>query len=217
MDLSAVYNFIGNSMYGALVLNALWGAYSAIMVWTRVGRKRFRSERQLQEFLDTLTPAVAQGNFENALHACDGDDRVVPQLAQYAIENRNLGLAKAKQMVLDRFQRDVIADLETRLAWVIMMIKTAPMLGLLGTVLGMMAAFGKLSGSESVKPSDLASDIALALITTAMGLTIAIPLMLAVAAINIRMRKMEDLVSIGLGRFFEAFQAGMAIVARRGR
>jgi biopolymer transport protein ExbB/TolQ len=96
------------------------------------------------------------------------------------------------------------------------MIKSAPMIGLFGTVLGMMGAFGKLAAAENVKPDDLAADISLALITTAIGLTIAIPLILSMASINIRIRKMEDLSVSGLARVLESFRLGLESRARRG-
>jgi biopolymer transport protein ExbB/TolQ len=119
------------------------------------------------------------------------------------MDNRDLGFAKTRQLLVDRFQRDVLADLDYRLSWVATVIKAAPMIGLLGTVVGMMGAFGSLAAAESVKPENLASDIMLALITTACGLAIAIPLVLLLAAVNVRIRQMEDLVVSGLNRFLE--------------
>lgn len=217
MKLDQIYTFVGNLMYAALAINALWGAYCAIIIWNRINRKRFKSESSLMEFLEGVFPFLSQGNLEGALNVCHDDERVVPQLITIAIENYKLGFNKCKQLVMDRFQRDIVGDLENRLAWVVMMIKTAPMLGLLGTVLGMMGAFGKLAAAESVKPTDLAGDINVALITTSLGLAIAIPLMLAVAAINIRMRKMEENVTVGMPKFFDAFQNSLNQMARRGR
>ena len=49
-------------------------------------------------------------------------------------------------------------------------------------------------------------DIQFALITTALGLAIAIPLVLCTAYINVAIRKMEDLVSYGLNQFLEVFK-----------
>ena len=48
------------------------------------------------------------------------------QLTTLAIENRHLGFEKVKYLVADRFQRDVLADLEFRLSWVNTVIKSAP-------------------------------------------------------------------------------------------
>ena len=81
------------------------------------------------------------------------------------------------------------------------------MVGLLGTVIGMMGAFAKLATQENVKPDMLANDISVALITTASGLAIAIPLVFCTASINVRIRKMEDLVAAGLAHFFDTFKA----------
>jgi biopolymer transport protein ExbB len=54
-------------------------------------------------------------------------------------------------------------------------VQAAPMLGLLGTVLGMIAAFNEMSGGGAVNPAELAGGIWVALSTTALGLAIAIP------------------------------------------
>ena len=128
------------------------------------------------------------------------------QLALVGINNRQLGYAKVKHLVTDRFQRDVLSELELRLSWVNTMIKSAPMVGLFGTVIGMMGAFGKLAGAANVSPDALAKDISVALITTAGGLSIAIPLMIVVASINIRIRKMEDLVAAGISRVLDTLR-----------
>ena len=201
-----LYTSIGNLMYGALAAIAIWGAFCVVMVWYRVREKRFRTEDEQAEFLEALDEPLLQGDFESAGQMLEGDKRAMSQLALLAIINRDLGYTKVRQLLVDRFQRDVLADLEHRLSWVNTCIKTAPMLGLLGTVMGMKGAFGTLSTQESVKPSQLAGDISFALLTTIWGLWIAIPLILATASVNVRIRKMEDLVAAGLSRFLEAFR-----------
>jgi biopolymer transport protein ExbB len=92
------------------------------------------------------------------------------------------------------------------LSWVGTAIKTEPMLGLLGTVMGMMGAFANLSSGEKVDPTQMAEDIQFALITTAVGLAIAVPLMVGLASVNIRIRKMEDLTGSGLSRLFDTLK-----------
>jgi biopolymer transport protein ExbB len=208
MNLSAdFWNFISNSVYGALAIDALWGAYCVMVVYLRIGQQRFRSEQQQSEFLDQIDAALSKGDTDAVSTQCDGDRRAVAQLASLAVHNRDLPPDQLQELLVDRFQRDVMADLEHRVSWINNVIKTAPMLGLLGTVLGMMAAFGKLAASQNVKPDQLASDISFALITTAIGLAIAIPGTICVASINVRIRKMEDLVGAGLARLLEIFSA----------
>ncbi len=215
MDIQGLTGIVGSLTYVVLVLIALWGVFCVVMVWTRVAQKRFRDEQAQLEFLAQLEQPLMRGDFDSAVAICQDDPRAVPQLALLAIENRAAGLAKIRQLIVDRFQRDVMADLEYRVSWVNTMIKSAPMVGLLGTVLGMMGAFGKLAAAENVQPDQLASDISLALITTAGGLAIAIPLVISMASINVRIRKMEDLAISGLTRVLDSFRTGLE--ARSGR
>ncbi|MEM9941474.1 MAG: MotA/TolQ/ExbB proton channel family protein [Planctomycetota bacterium] len=202
-----IFTILGYVIYFIMFLIALWGAFCVVMVWSRVRQKQFANEEQQELFLEALEEPLSKGEFDAAAEICDGDRRATCQLSQLAIENRKLGFAKVKQLVADRFQRDVLQDLEYRLSWVYTVIKAAPMIGLLGTVLGMMAAFAKLADpNATVVVSKLAQDIQFALITTALGLAIAIPLVLCTAYINVVIRKMEDLVSYGLNQFLEIFK-----------
>ena len=205
----SIFGIAGIICYILLAVVALWGAFCVVLVWRRIAQKRFRSETQQNQFLEELESRLVRGDFDSAMHMCDGDERAMSQLAQLALANRKMGFAKVQQLLLDRFQRDVLADLEYRLAWVNTVIKSAPMLGLFGTVVGMIGAFATLATAETVEATALAGDINTALYTTAIGLAIAIPLVLCTASIHVRMRKMEDLVAAGLSRFLEVLRAAM--------
>ncbi len=207
MDISGLTTVAGNVIYVALAVIALWGLYCVALVWMKVSKTRFRNENSQNEFLDEVEQSLQAHDFESAALICEDDPRAMPQLALMALTNRELGYTKLRHMVADRFQRDVLSDLEYRLSWVQTVIKSAPMVGLLGTVIGMMGAFAKLAGGDKVDPSMLADDISVALITTACGLAIAIPLVISTANINIRIRKMEDLVGVGLTRFFDSLKS----------
>ena len=204
--MEGVFGFLGIIIYIVMFFIALWGAYCVVMVWSRVRQKQFSSEEAQNVFLEAIEDPLSRGDFDEAGELCEGDRRAMCQLSQLAVQNRKIGFAKVKQLVADRFQRDVLQDLEYRLSWVITVIKAAPMIGLLGTVLGMMGAFAKLAGSKTVEADKLAQDIQFALITTACGLAIAIPLVLCTAFINVRIKKMEDLVAYGLNQFMEIFR-----------
>ena len=206
MDTSGLTGHIATLIYLILIAIALWGAYCVVIVWMRVSQKRFRDEAEQDEFLAKVEKHVANNDFDGAAKLVDGDLRATPQLINLAIRNRDRDFNQIRHLVTARFQRDVLADLEHRLSWVHTVIKSAPMVGLLGTVVGMMGAFAKLSSAENVNPTMLAEDISVALITTAAGLSIAIPLVLCTNGINVRIQKMEDLVGAGLTRFFDVFR-----------
>lgn len=209
VDGSAVFNIVGQLSYVALAIVALWGAYYVVLVLTRVNRKRFKNEEVQDAFIESIDASLLRGDFDAVLQACEGDNRALPMMITYACKNRVFGFQKIRQLTLDRFQRDVIAELDYSIAWIVTVIKTAPMLGLFGTVVGMMGAFGKLSSAANVSPTDLALDIRVALETTAIGLCIAIPLVMCMALIHNRIRQMQDLVGSGLARFLESFKIGL--------
>lgn len=217
MDASRIFNLIGNASYLVLAGVALWGAYYVVLVLSRVNAKRFKTEEAQDAFLDSIEEDLRRGDFDTVLKTCEGQQKALPLMVAFACKNRAFGFNKVRQLTLDRFQRDVIADLDYNIAWIVTVIKTAPMLGLFGTVVGMMGAFGKLSGAASVSPSELAGDIRTALDTTAIGLSIAIPLVMCMATITNRIRHMQDLVASGLTRFLDAFKVGLERDQRRGR
>ncbi len=201
-----LFNLIGNVIYAVMALLAIWGVFNAVLVWRRVSQVRFRNEEEQAEFFNELDTELAKGEYDKALEVCEDDRRAMPQLALYAIENRDMGPVKIQRRLVERFQQDVLADIEHRLSWVGTVTKSAPMVGLFGTVIGMMAAFDNLAQGTKVDPGEMAGNIMLALITTAIGLAISVPLMITTAAINIQIRKMEDLIATGLGRLTETIQ-----------
>jgi biopolymer transport protein ExbB len=210
MDNSQLVAILGNIIYVCLMLIAFWGAFCVVVVWRRVAAARFRNEKQQIEFLDKVDKQLAGGDYKAIEGLCEGDSRAIPQLIHLAVANRRLEPGKVRRVIGDRFQRDILGDMEHRLSWVYTVIKTAPMLGLLGTVLGMIGAFGQLASNEKVEASALADDISVALYTTAFGLAVAIPLVICTASINVRIRKMEDFVGEGLSRFFESFKIAIS-------
>ena len=116
---------------------------------------------------------------------------------QVVLGSVNLSYAQLRQLATELIQQEVMADLEHRLSWIATVIKSGPLLGLFGTVLGMMAAFGRIGTGEKVQPSQIADEISIALICTAMGLLTAIPFSYVLATLNIRVRTLQDSVTIG--------------------
>ncbi|TXH01753.1 MAG: MotA/TolQ/ExbB proton channel family protein [Candidatus Moraniibacteriota bacterium] len=210
-----VYDLLGKADYVFLALAALWGTVCVILVWNRVNAKRFKTEDEQDRFLDSIEPQLVQGNFDAALQSCESDNRALPTMISLALNNRELGYAKTRQLIMDRFQRDIIADLDQRISWISTVIKIAPLLGLMGTVAGMMGAFATLAEATTVEPSKLALDIRIALETTLIGLTITVPLLISMASINNRIKHMEELVAAGLTRFLEAYKIGLTRTSGR--
>lgn len=204
-----LFQLVGYVVYVAMALLALWGAFCVVMVWRRISQTRFRDEDELDDFFEEFDEPLLKGKYEAAVELCEDDRRAMPQLAIYAVENRDLRPNRLQRQLVERFQQDVLSDIEHRLSWISTVIKSAPMIGLFGTVVGMMGAFANLSKGTTPDSQQMAADIMFALITTACGLAIAVPLILASNSIAVQLRKMEDLVANGLSRLMDSISAAI--------
>lgn len=210
MDLSSVINAAGNGVYLLQAGMAVWGVYAVFFTLRQIGRRAFSSDRESETFLDTLRNLMEGGEYDRAGQLCDEPAhvyRALPILSKSAMLKRHLSPAKLREMLAAKFERDILNSIENQRSTINTVAKSAPMLGLLGTVAGMIAAFAKIGGAERVNPQSLAGDISLALITTAVGLLIAIPMILALNIIEVRTRSLEDSVVEGLQTVLDDLEA----------
>lgn len=195
LDLQPVTKAAGILIYAGLGLLAVWGLFCVFLMQRQIARRRFRTEEAASDFLDQVRDCLDDGDFEEAEKLCSTPShwyRAVPLLARVALAERRRPMPKIRQSVTARFEREVLGEIDARSAWINTVIKAAPMLGLLGTVTGMIGAFAELAGSTQIDQSDLADDISVALFTTALGLLIAVPLVLMSNSLQVRVRKLED-------------------------
>lgn len=210
--MQALIDIANNSVYPAQGLVAVYGVFCVILVFRRIRQKQFGSQQAADRFLEEVGERLKQKRFDEVAQLCDTPpywSQAVPQLILVALANADRDLGALRRLLAEKFERDVLADIEYRMSWINTVIKSEPMLGLLGTVLGMISAFGKIAGSgrTGVDPQQLADDISFALWTTAIGLIIAIPLILLMSAIHVRLGRLQDSVQYNLGRFLEDFEA----------
>ncbi|MEQ1829257.1 MAG: MotA/TolQ/ExbB proton channel family protein [Pirellula sp.] len=202
--MGSLYDFVGRADYYVLAAVALWGLFSLIMVWTRLSQKRFKSEEEQERFLDGIDEQLKANDFDSVLASCDGDQRAIPMMIGLAVRNRHIEQEKLESWVMDRFQFEVLSDIESRVTWISTLIKAAPMLGLIGTVAGMMGAFETLETATAEEPTrQLLADIRMALEHTLIGLLITVALLIGMAPINNRIRQLEELTVFGMNRFFD--------------
>jgi biopolymer transport protein ExbB/TolQ len=220
MELTQILGWIGNGIYASMAGVALYGVFTVILLARRISQKRFKGPAAAEEFLDGIRDSMNSQNFEEAADLCDSPGywaKAIPQLIMVGLANRQRPVNKIRKTMGEHFDREIQADLDYRMSWINTVVKTAPMLGLLGTVTGMIQAFGKIAGAAKggTDPSALAGDISFALFTTAMGLIIAIPLVMGGAWINVRIGKLQDEVQQYLGVFLEDLEAAVAKTGRR--
>ncbi len=212
----SLYSFIGHADYFFLAGAALWGLFNLHLVWTLVARLRFKNEAAQNAFLDSIAADLERGDYAAVQAKCEGDRRALPMLVDIAAQNADMEPQALHDLVSDRFQYDAIAQIDSSVSWVSTIIKLAPMLGLIGTVAGMMGAFETLEKATSSEPTkQLLADIRIALDHTLIGLLITVSLLVSMGIVNNRIKDMEELVGFGLNRFFELFEAGRQSEWRR--
>jgi biopolymer transport protein ExbB/TolQ len=203
MTFNDLAKLAGDGCYVLLTLNFIWGLYNIIMGFRRVKELNFSDHEEQAEFVDEVIQLLQAGRYDAVEELCSDDGRALPQLTQLAVANRGLGYEQLRQVVMEVLQRDVMADLEYRTNWVATVIKCGPLLGLFGTVLGMMAAFGRIGSGEQVEPYMIAKEISIALVCTAMGLATAIPFNFILASLATRVRNFQDALGAGLMRVLD--------------
>jgi biopolymer transport protein ExbB len=145
-----------------------------------IARERFKRQPQI---VGDILAKVERGDLEGAVRAGSGSEDFVAATLTYALVHRDKSvseaLLRAANWELKRFNRG-LAILDT-------VITLAPLLGLLGTVTGMIHSFGLLGASELGAPQAITGGIAEALIATAFGLGVAILSLLPFNYLNARL------------------------------
>ncbi|MBC7966775.1 MAG: MotA/TolQ/ExbB proton channel family protein [Fuerstia sp.] len=168
----------------------------------------------LQVRRDVLLPTQFVEEFEQKLNAKDfqgayefarADDSFVGRVLAAGMGRLSRGYPEAVEGMQEAGEDENMA-LEHRLSYVALIGTIAPMMGLMGTVQGMISSFDVIAQSTvSPKPSQLADGISTALVTTLIGLVLAIPAMVFYGILKNRIQRLVleiGMVSEGLmGRF----------------
>ena len=201
-----IVKWLADACYGFLALNFLWGLSRVVLIWRRLNQLSFRSLKAETEFVDDLEGLLNSRQYKEAAERCDFDFRALPRLCLLMLINRNQPYHQLKQTISSNVQRHIIGDLDDHVGSLVTVIKSGPLLGLFGTVLGMMAAFGRIGTGEKVQPSQIADEISVALICTAMGLATAIPLGYILSYLGIRLRILQDSLESNVARILQHFR-----------
>lgn len=118
-----------------------------------------------------------RGKFSEMLTLCRGNDSMLSRIIRGALPQGQLGIEAVREAIQESGTRE-LTRIQQRVGYIGFIASVAPMLGLLGTVTGMIASFGVLGEAKgAARPDELAVGISEALVTTCMGLMVAVPLM----------------------------------------
>jgi len=153
-----------------------------------------RTRRNHQRQWANLMPLLNRGAFREAYNATNGSRHPIDEVLSSALSR----LSSAKQrddveLALEEAMMGVIPRLEKRTHYLATFANIATLLGLLGTIIGLIGAFTTVAGADpSDKAQLLASNISVAMNTTAFGLMVAIPLLLVHAVLQTKTTEIID-------------------------
>ena len=170
-----------------------------------------KAQINAKDFFAQIQEALKQGGPEAAAEVCSNTRGPVASVVHAGLLRIDRGLDHVEKAMTESGAVEM-AFLEKGMVWLSTVANIAPLLGFLGTVSGMIGAFESIAAAGDVEPSIVASGISEALITTAAGLVIAIPIQAfhnffvsKIDKIIIDMQEsstlfMEELIQLGYGK-----------------
>ena len=155
-----------------------------------------------------LFPLLTKAQFRQALDLLKDKDTGLARVIGYGLERaRTSRRAEDVEMAMEEGLMEVMPRLETRTGYIGTLANIATLLGLLGTIIGLIIAFSAVSSADPAQRADLLSaSISVAMNTTAFGLMAAIPLLLAHAFINSMTSKIIDSMEMASVKFINVYR-----------
>ena len=178
--MDSIYSMIGffvtggPFMYPILIVFAV-GAAIATERYITLSLVTARNQSVWKE----VQPALIKGDFERARELTTDDDSSISKLLSMGLERQ--GTVRRREdieIAMEESMMEIIPQLEKRTPYVALASNIATLLGLLGTIMGLIEAFTAVANANPAEKADLLSaSISVAMNTTAFGLIVAIPLL----------------------------------------
>ena len=126
-----------------------------------------------KKLMASVDDALSSGGVEAAKEVCRNTKGPIASIFYQGLDRANEDLESAEKAVV-AYGGVQMGQLEKNVSWISLFIALAPMLGFMGTVIGMIQAFDKIEAAGDMQPSLVAGGIKVALLTTVFGLVVAI-------------------------------------------
>ena len=178
MELQTMIEFFqkgGLFMYPILLVFAV-GMAITVERWFQLNRIRSVNSRMW----DLIHPVLTKGEFDKAREMVNKDESVISRMLGMGLAR--IGAVRRREdieIAMEESMMEIIPQLEKRTPYVGLFANIATLLGLLGTIMGLIEAFTAVANASPAEKADLLSaSISVAMNTTAFGLMSAIPLLL---------------------------------------
>jgi biopolymer transport protein ExbB len=171
----------GMFMYPILIVFTV-GVAIAVERWMQLTRTR----NENRKIWDEIQPVLSKGEFDKARAIVNEDKSTVSQMLSMGLARQ--GAVRRREdieIAMEESMMEIIPQLEKRTPYLALLSNIATLLGLLGTIMGLIEAFTAVSNANPAEKADLLSaSISVAMNTTAFGLMAAIPLLLVHAKLT---------------------------------
>ena len=164
-------------------------AISSLVVFFERFSEVRRSQIDYQDFIKGVVNILASGGEDEALAICEDAAVPVANVVATAIRHRK-GSATALREAVDSQGRAEAGRLERRLASLAIMGQIAPLIGLLGTIIGFIRSVLLVNSQEIVARADLINTSMEAFVAAALGLGVAIPIAVMYGILRVRMDRL---------------------------
>jgi len=165
----------GLFMYPILLVFA-FGMAIAVERWVNLARVR----NENRKMWDVIQPVLAEGDFDKARELVTEDQSTISRMLEMGLARQ--GAVRRREdieIAMEESMMEIIPQLEKRTPYIALLSNIATLLGLLGTIMGLIQAFTAVANANPAEKADLLSaSISVAMNTTAFGLMAAIPLLL---------------------------------------
>ncbi len=159
------------------------------------------------DLLDELEALFDGENFQDAVELCEQEKNYLTNVVGAGLSKLGHSF-ETLQTSIREMQTEESVKLFQKIGWLSLISAIAPMMGLFGTVTGMFITFGKIASSGgNVNPAVLAGGIKMALITTMLGLSVAIPVGIAFFTLRNRVIRTSTEINAITEDLFERFRA----------
>jgi biopolymer transport protein ExbB len=179
----------GPFMYPILIVFAVGAAIAVerYLTLTMVTTKN-------QGVWNEVQPVLLEGDFDKAREITGNDDSNISQLLSMGLARQ--GAVRRREdieIAMEESMMEIIPQLEKRTPYVSLASSIATLLGLLGTIMGLIQAFTAVANANPAEKADLLSaSISVAMNTTAFGLMVAIPLLIAHTVLTAKTGEIVD-------------------------
>jgi biopolymer transport protein ExbB len=158
------------------------------------------------DVVEEIEALFEAGEYQEAIELCEAEPTFLTNVVAAGLPKLSASFS-AMEKALEEMSEEEAIKLHQKLSWLSLIANVSPMLGLLGTVMGMIQSFNVIAATKGqADPSQLSAGISSALITTMFGLIVAIPMTASFVFLRNRVVKNSIEISAIVADLFERFR-----------